>query len=47
MAEHRELIELLRAGAGAKRIETMARRHKLRTVESFRAWQREHGALSR
>ncbi len=47
VAEHRELIELLRAGAGAKRIETMARRHKLRTVESFRAWQREHGGLSR
>ncbi len=44
VAEHRELIELLRSGASAKRIETMARRHKLRTVESFRAWQREHGA---
>jgi hypothetical protein len=22
----------------------VARRHKLRTVESFRAWQRENGA---
>jgi DNA-binding GntR family transcriptional regulator len=44
VAEHRELIELLRAGAPAKRIETVARQHKLRTVESFRAWQREHGA---
>ena len=44
VAEHRELIELLRAGAPAKRIETAARRHKQRTVESFRAWQREHGA---
>ena len=44
VAEHRELIELLRAGASAKRIETAARQHKLRTVESFRAWQREHGA---
>jgi DNA-binding GntR family transcriptional regulator len=42
VAEHRELIELLRAGAPAKRIETAARRHKQRTVESFRAWQREH-----
>jgi DNA-binding GntR family transcriptional regulator len=43
VSEHRELIELLRGGASAKRIETTARRHKLRTVESFRAWQREHG----
>ena len=42
VAEHRELIELLRAGVPAKRIETAARRHKQRTVESFRAWQREH-----
>ena len=42
VAEHRELIELLRAGAPAKRIETAARRHKQRTVESFRAWQRAH-----
>ena len=46
VAEHRELIELLRARAPAKRIETTARRHKLRTVESFRAWQREQGALA-
>ena len=43
VSEHRELIELLRGGASATRIETTARRHKLRTVESFRAWQREHG----
>ena len=42
VAEHRELIELLRSGASAKRIETAARQHKLRTVESFRAWQRAH-----
>jgi DNA-binding GntR family transcriptional regulator len=46
VAEHRELIELLRAGASAKRIETVARQHKLRTVESFRAWQREHDAAA-
>jgi hypothetical protein len=44
VAEHRELIELLRSGAPAKRIETAARQHKLRTVESFRVWQRENGA---
>jgi DNA-binding GntR family transcriptional regulator len=42
VAEHRELIELLRAGVPAKRIETAARGHKQRTLESFRAWQREH-----
>jgi hypothetical protein len=47
VAEHRALIELLRSAAPAKRMETAARRHKLRTVESFRAWQREHGGLSR
>jgi DNA-binding GntR family transcriptional regulator len=41
VAEHRELVELLRAGAPPRRIEAAARRHKLRTVESFRAWQRE------
>jgi DNA-binding GntR family transcriptional regulator len=39
VAEHRELIALLRSGAPARRIETVARQHKLRTVESFRAWQ--------
>lgn len=44
VAEHRDLIELLRSGASAKRVETAARQHKLRTVESFRAWQREQGA---
>lgn len=46
VAEHRELIELLRSGAPAKRIEAAARRHKLRTVESFRAWQREQAATT-
>jgi DNA-binding GntR family transcriptional regulator len=44
VAEHRALIELLRAGASAKRIETAARQHKLRTVQSFQAWQRDQGA---
>ncbi|MGH2913931.1 MAG: GntR family transcriptional regulator [Solirubrobacteraceae bacterium] len=44
VAEHRELIELLAAGAPADRIEAVARAHKLRTVESFRDWQREHAA---
>lgn len=43
VAEHRELIELLRTGATVKRIETAARQHKLRTVQSFQEWQREHG----
>jgi DNA-binding GntR family transcriptional regulator len=44
VTEHRELIELVAAGARADRVERAARVHKLRTVESFRAWQREHGA---
>jgi DNA-binding GntR family transcriptional regulator len=42
VAEHRELIALIAAGAPAAEIESAAREHKLRTVESFRAWQREH-----
>lgn len=43
IAEHRDLIELVERGARSDRIERAARAHKLRTVESFRAWQREHG----
>jgi hypothetical protein len=46
VSEHRELIELLRSGATAKRIENAARQHKLRTVQSFLAWQREHAAAA-
>lgn len=46
VAEHRELVGLLRAGAPADRIETVARQHKLNTVRSFRSWldeqEREH-----
>ena len=42
VAEHRELIGLLRAGAPAERIEAVARRHKLNTVQSFRSWRGEH-----
>jgi DNA-binding GntR family transcriptional regulator len=40
--EHRELIELISRGAPDEEIEEAARQHKLRTVESFRAWQSEH-----
>jgi DNA-binding GntR family transcriptional regulator len=42
VAEHRDLIKLVESGARADRIERAARAHKLKTVESFRAWQREH-----
>lgn len=42
VSEHRELLELLSSGAPAAEIEAAARSHKLHTVESFRAWQREH-----
>jgi len=44
VSEHRELIELIANHAPAKEIENAARQHKLHTVESFRAWQREHHA---
>ena len=42
VSEHRGLIELLSSGASADEIEAAARQHKLHTVESFRAWQKEH-----
>jgi DNA-binding GntR family transcriptional regulator len=42
VSEHRALIELLSGGAPADEIEAAARQHKLHTVESFRAWQKEH-----
>lgn len=44
VAEHRDLIGLVEGKARSDRIERAARSHKLRTVESFRAWQRDHGA---
>jgi DNA-binding GntR family transcriptional regulator len=44
VSEHRELIRLLAESAPADAIETAAREHKLRTVESFRAWRREQEA---
>ncbi|MGH8302487.1 MAG: GntR family transcriptional regulator, partial [Steroidobacteraceae bacterium] len=44
--EHRELIELLEQEASASEIESVARQHKLTTVESFRRWHREHAAES-
>jgi DNA-binding GntR family transcriptional regulator len=43
VAEHRELIDLIAAGAPSPRIEAAAREHKLATVRSFRAWQADHG----
>jgi DNA-binding GntR family transcriptional regulator len=42
VAEHRRLIELIARAAPAAEIEAAARAHKLRTVESFRAWRAEH-----
>jgi DNA-binding GntR family transcriptional regulator len=46
IAEHRELIKLIAEGADAAAIEAAAREHKLRTVESFREWRREHEDLA-
>lgn len=40
--EHRQLIALIDEGAPFDEIEAAARAHKLNTVESFRAWRREH-----
>jgi DNA-binding GntR family transcriptional regulator len=42
VAEHREIVALIAGGADAGTIEAAARRHKLRTVESFRAWREAH-----
>jgi DNA-binding GntR family transcriptional regulator len=39
VAEHKELIALLKSGAPAAKIEKAAREHKLSTVASFRALQ--------
>lgn len=41
VAEHRELIRLIEKRAPAGDVEAAARAHKLHTVESFRAWQKE------
>lgn len=43
VTEHEELMTLIADRAPAETIETAAREHKLRTLESFRAWRREHG----
>lgn len=43
--EHRQLIALIDEGVPFGEIETAARAHKLNTVESFRAWRREHEAV--
>jgi DNA-binding GntR family transcriptional regulator len=42
LKEHAELIELIDRKASAAKIESAARKHKLETVESFRAWQQQH-----
>jgi DNA-binding GntR family transcriptional regulator len=41
IAEHRELIRMLRAGEAFDAIEAFARQHKLNTVEAFRRWSAE------
>jgi DNA-binding GntR family transcriptional regulator len=42
IVEHGELLKLISKRASAKEIEEVARAHKLRTAESFRAWKLEH-----
>jgi DNA-binding GntR family transcriptional regulator len=46
VAEHLELIALIKDHAAPATIESAARNHKLNTLESFRAWQREHPAVA-
>jgi DNA-binding GntR family transcriptional regulator len=46
IAEHWELIDLLESKAPPQRIEMVARAHKLHTVDSFRAWKRDHGSVA-
>lgn len=40
--EHAEIIELIESGASPRKIEEAARKHKLETVNAFRAWREEH-----
>ncbi|MFN8221630.1 MAG: GntR family transcriptional regulator [Gaiellales bacterium] len=44
LKEHAELIDLIEKRAPATKVESLARAHKLHTVESFRAWREEHGS---
>lgn len=46
IAEHRELIRMLRAGQPFDDVEAFARQHKLNTVEAFRRWHEESGAVA-
>jgi DNA-binding GntR family transcriptional regulator len=46
IAEHRELIRMLRAGQPFDGVEAFARQHKLNTVEAFRRWHEESSAVA-
>jgi DNA-binding GntR family transcriptional regulator len=46
VTEHRDLIALVERGAHRDRIERAGRAHKLRTLDSLRAWQRENATGS-
>jgi DNA-binding GntR family transcriptional regulator len=46
IAEHRELIRMLRAGQPFDEVETFARQHKLNTVEAFRRWHEDPGSAA-
>jgi DNA-binding GntR family transcriptional regulator len=47
IAEHRELIGMLRDGAPFDRIEAFARQHKLNTVDAFQHWHADAAAPPR
>jgi DNA-binding GntR family transcriptional regulator len=46
VTEHRDLIALVERGARSDRVERAGRAHKLRTLDSFRAWRRENATGS-
>src|SRR3954471_17818335 len=46
VSEHRDLVALVERGAHTDRIERAGRAHKLRTLDSLRAWQRENATGS-
>jgi len=46
IADHRNIVAMIRAGAPALEIEVAARCHKLLTIEAFEKWRDEHSQAS-
>ncbi|OXM75174.1 GntR family transcriptional regulator [Amycolatopsis sp. KNN50.9b] len=47
VAEHDQLVTLIRSGAGAEWIEHLARAHRTATLTAFLDWEKEHGTQRR